>query len=67
MGGSSVFHLIVFLVWIFGIGLPIAKILGRLGYSQALAILAFIPFVNIIALWFLASGSWPNVTENEGA
>jgi len=66
MGSFSVFHWLIVLVWIFGIGIPVAKILGRLGYSKALAILAFVPLVNIIALWFLASGAWPNVTENEG-
>jgi hypothetical protein len=66
MGGSSIWHWLIVLLWIFGIGMPIAKILGRLGYSKALTILAFVPLVNIIALWFLASGSWPNVSENEG-
>lgn len=66
MGGLSVFHWIVMLVWIFGIGVPVAKILGRLGYSKALAILAFIPLINIVALWLLANGTWPNVTEREG-
>ena len=64
--GFSVIHLVVLVLWIVAIGFPVAKILGRLGYSKGLAILAFIPIVNIVALWFLASGSWPNVTENEG-
>jgi hypothetical protein len=66
MGGFSIWHWLIVLLWIFGIGMPIAKILGRLGYSKALTILAFVPLVNIIALWLLASGSWPNVSENEG-
>ena len=64
--GFSVIQLVVLVLWIVAIGFPVAKILGRLGYSKGLAILAFIPIVNIVALWFLASGSWPNVTENEG-
>jgi hypothetical protein len=67
MGGVSVFHWLIVLVWIFGIGFPVARILGRLGYSKALAILAFVPLVNIITLGcsHMANGrAWLRTVNN---
>jgi hypothetical protein len=48
---------------IFGLSLapPVARILGRLGYSKWWTIVYFIPFVNIIGLWILAYARWPAV------
>ncbi len=63
MGSFSLMHWLIVLIWIIGIGVPVAKILGRLGYSKAWTVLAFVPMVNIIALWILASASWPNVRQ----
>ncbi len=57
---------IIALVWIFGVGIPVAKILGRLGYSKVFVVLAFIPLVNIIGLWILANATWPKLPGNEG-
>ena len=64
MGSFSLWHWLIVIIWLAVVGIPVAKILGRLGYSKALTILVFIPLVNIAALWFLASGSWPGVSEN---
>ena len=57
--GFSLSHLIVLVIILCVIGFPVAKILGRLGYSKAFVILAFIPAVNWIALWVLAFAQWP--------
>jgi hypothetical protein len=38
---------------------PVARILMRIGFSPLWALLAFIPFVNLIALWVLAFTDWP--------
>jgi predicted ABC-type exoprotein transport system permease subunit len=43
---------------------PTAKILRRIGYSRAWALLWLIPIVNIIALWVLASAKWPRDHED---
>jgi hypothetical protein len=38
---------------------PLGRILSRMGFSPFWAILAFIPFVNLVALWVLAFADWP--------
>lgn len=43
------------------IGVPIANILHRAGRSRWWAILAFIPFVNLIGLWVFAFARWPKL------
>ena len=64
MGDFSIWHWTILFFYIFAVGLPIAKILGRLGLSKALVILAFIPLVNLIALWLLAYATWPAVRDD---
>ena len=59
MGGLSLAHVVIMLIIFAVIGYPVARILGRLGFSKALVILAFIPLVNWIALWVLAFARWP--------
>ncbi len=65
MTGFSLWHWLIVLIWLAVVGFPVAKILGRLGYSKLLTILAFIPLVNLIGLWLLAFGSWSGVDERE--
>ena len=38
---------------------PAGRILRRMGLSPLLAIVAFIPPINVIALWILAFIGWP--------
>jgi hypothetical protein len=59
MGIGSLWHWFILLFIAVIVGMPIARILGRLGYSKAWAILAFVPLVNWIALWVLAYAKWP--------
>jgi hypothetical protein len=40
--------------------LPVARILRRLGFSRAWAILSLIPIANIVAVWILAYAKWPS-------
>jgi hypothetical protein len=67
MGGISLVHTLIYLlilpIWSLIVGVPIAKILGRLGYSKVLVILAFLPLVNIVSLWMFANASWPNLNQ----
>ena len=61
MGSFSLLHWIIVLFFLFVVGFPVARILGRLGFSKALVVIAFIPLVNWIALWVLAYARWPAV------
>ncbi len=38
---------------------PVARICGRIGFSRWLALLAVVPFGNLLLLWFLAYARWP--------
>ncbi|MGC7403873.1 hypothetical protein ACPWR0_13860 [Pandoraea pneumonica] len=51
--------LIGLLVGLVLLGIPIWRILTRLGFSPWLTVLAFIPVVNIISLWLLSYANWP--------
>jgi len=44
--------------------IPIARILRRTGHSRWWCLIAWIPIVNIIALWVLAFVPWPTVDKN---
>lgn len=55
-GGS---HWIMLAVAIVIVLYPVARILGRMGFSPFLAILAVIPFLNLVALWIVAFIEWP--------
>ncbi|TAL91634.1 MAG: hypothetical protein EPN46_04740 [Candidimonas sp.] len=57
-GFGMIFPLLAFLLLI---GIPAAMILGKAGYSRAWVILAFIPMVNLVALWVFAFAKWPIV------
>ncbi|ODP34046.1 hypothetical protein [Pandoraea sp. ISTKB] len=57
MANTSSF--LALLVSIVLIGVPVWRILRRLGFSPWLTVLAFIPIVNIISLWLLSYANWP--------
>ncbi len=47
------------------VGVPVAKILSKAGFSKWFCVLAIIPFINIVFLWVFAYVSWPNQRESE--
>ena len=61
MGSLSIWHWLIFIFFIVVLGIPIARILTRIGYSKWWAIVYFIPFVNIVGIWILAYSRWPAV------
>lgn len=66
MGDYSIWHwLIIFIIYLVVIFIPIAKILRKSGYSRTWGILAFIPIVNLIALWVFAFAKWPALRKND--
>ena len=46
---------------------PAARIAWRLGFSPLLGVLAVIPIVNVLLLWFVAYAEWPVTRGRVGA
>lgn len=63
MFGLGLIELIIFFIGILLTILPIWRILSRTGHSGALALLAFVPVVNWVALYVFAFGRWPAVDD----
>ncbi len=59
MGGYGFGHWTFFVLMAVLVIYPIGRILGRIGLSPFWTILAFVPLVNLIALWVLAFVDWP--------
>ena len=58
-GYYSPFHGLWLVVIIAAIAYPVGRILSRIGLSPLWTILAFVPVVNLIALWIVAFADWP--------
>lgn len=54
MGGWSLNHWLFFIVCVALVLYPLGLILKRLGYSPLWSVLAFVPVINLIALWLVA-------------
>lgn len=44
--------------------IPAWRILSRLGFSPWWSLLAFVPVVNLVALWRLAFIKWPSTGKD---
>jgi hypothetical protein len=60
MGSLSIWHWFVVVIYLFVILFPVAKIVGKAGYSGWWCLVAVIPLVNLIFLWIFALVTWPN-------
>jgi hypothetical protein len=63
MNSMSIWHFYFVILFVVAIGIPIAKILGRLGFSKWWTIVYFIPLLNIVGIWILAYVRWPAVNR----
>lgn len=59
MAGYGAAHWIMFVVVAVLVLYPTGRILSRLGLSPFWSLLAFVPILNLIGLWFLAFIDWP--------
>ncbi len=59
MGGLSIWHWLIVLIYVGAVIFPVSRILQRLGLSGWWSLLSVVPIVNIVALWALAVVSWP--------
>ncbi len=41
------------------VGYPFWRIAERLGFPGPLSLLMYVPFVNLVVLWYLALNPWP--------
>ena len=68
MGMFSVWHWVVVAVILVVLGYPVARILGRLGFSRWWVLLALLPYANVVGLWVVAFVKWPvEGRQSEGA
>jgi hypothetical protein len=63
----SSWHLALLPVLLFLWVYPLWRIIGRVGYTPAIALLAIFPAVGLILLWWLAFSRWPVEQRNEPA
>jgi len=59
MGSLSIWHWAIVAALLALVGVPVSRILRRLGFSGWWTILAFVPWVNLIGLWVIAFVRWP--------
>lgn len=59
MGSFSIWHWLIVLIVAAVIIYPVTIILRKAGRSPWWAILAIIPWVNVVALWVFALTAWP--------
>jgi hypothetical protein len=68
MGSMSLMHWIVVLLYLtvlyVVIGIPAARILGRVGMNRWWSVLAVIPLANLVGLWVFAFSRWPAGGQN---
>lgn len=59
MGSLSIWHWIIFLLFIYIFVAPCWRIAKKAGFSGAWSLLAVVPLVNVIILWVFAYVKWP--------
>jgi hypothetical protein len=59
MGGLSIRHWLIVIVWIGVFIVPAWKIVAKAGYPGALSLLLIVPLLNIVLVWLFAFSNWP--------
>lgn len=65
--GIGIWQIVIIIFWFVLVGYPIARIIGRIGFSRWMVILAFVPIANLVFLWVLAYVKWPVEFQNDPA
>lgn len=63
MAAFSMEHWLILLITAVIFGIPLWRIVARTGHPGIMAILFFIPLVNVGVLWWLAYSRWPGVSD----
>ncbi len=67
MGGLSIWHWAVIVIWVAIVLPPFVRIFQRTGRGGWWAILMLIPVLNIFTLWTLAFMRWPALAARENS
>jgi hypothetical protein len=59
MGTLQIAHYLAVAIVAIGVAVPAGRILKKIGYPAAWALLLFVPVLNLIGLWALACAKWP--------
>ena len=59
-GGPELLILVFLVLGGVLVAIPSAMICRKAGFSPWLGILAMVPILNVLLLWFLALAHWPN-------
>jgi hypothetical protein len=59
MGEFSIVELIIFAMITEIYGVPLSRILYRIGYSNGVVILGLVPVINFLAFFIIVFGKWP--------
>jgi hypothetical protein len=59
MGTMSIWHWAILILYFVILGVPVARILGRVGLSRWWVLVVFLPLLNLVGLWLLAFVRWP--------
>ena len=57
--GFGPLHWLFFIAVVVAVVYPIGRILSRIGFSPLWSLVVFVPLVNLLALWVLATSDWP--------
>ena len=60
----SIWHIVIFLIYVVVIILPFWKITTKAGYPGLMSLLMVIPLVNLVYLYFLAFSNWPSLNRS---
>ncbi|XAH24792.1 hypothetical protein AAFF27_06250 [Xylophilus sp. GW821-FHT01B05] len=56
-------HWLILLTTLVIFGVPLWRIVARTGHPGLMAVLLFIPLVNVGMLWWLAYSKWPKLPD----
>lgn len=59
MGGLSIWHITILLLFCVLEIIPMWKVLNKAGFTGWWSLLSIIPFVNILVFWVFAFIKWP--------
>jgi hypothetical protein len=59
MGGFSIWHWLILIVWFASFVAPLWRILPRAGISAWISLFGFIPLGALVLWWVLAFKDWP--------
>jgi len=59
VGGFSIWHWLVVLIYIAIVGWPLWRIVGKTGMHPALSLMFHIPLLNIVFFFYMAFSKWP--------